>query len=121
VLPAGAVVELHGTYDISHSDNTIVVQGTSARPVFIRGVSASSRPVARRGWEVKGTYAVIENIEFGPLPDLSSTGSLAILLPSSHIVLRHSDLHGTLSGGGLGIVNWEVPWGVVYTGSGVDR
>ena len=25
----------------------------------------------RRGWEVTGTYAVVENIEFGPMPDLS--------------------------------------------------
>jgi hypothetical protein len=42
-----------------------------------------------------------------------------IRLPASHIVLRHSELHGTPSDGGLGIVNWEVPYGVVYTGSGV--
>jgi len=33
-LPAGAVVELHGTYDASHSSPaTIVAQGTSARHV----------------------------------------------------------------------------------------
>ena len=119
-LPAGAVVELHGTYDVAHSSPyTIVVQGTSASPVFIRGVSAASRPLARRSWEIQGTYAVIENIEFGPVPDQSSTGSLVIRLPASHIVLRHSELHGTLSDGGLGIVNWEVPYGVLYTGTGV--
>jgi hypothetical protein len=119
-LPAGAVVELHGTYDFSHSSPaTIVPQGTSANPVFIRGVSSTSRPLARSAWEVKGTYAIIENIEFGPKPDQSDTGSLVILLPSSHIVLRNSELHGTLSGGGLGIVNWEVPYGVPYTGAGV--
>ena len=114
-LPAGAVVELHGTYDASHaSPATLVAAGTAARPVFIRGVSASSRPLARRFWEVKGTYLIIENIEFGPQPDQSDTGSLVIRLPASHVVLRHSDLHGTLDSGGLGIVNWEVPYGEVY-------
>jgi len=119
-LPPGAVVELHGTYDASHATPaTIVSRGTAARPVFIRGVSADSRPLARRFWEVKGTYLIIENIEFGPLPDRSDTGSLVIRLPASHVALRNSDLHGTLDSGGLGVVNWEVPYGVVYTGTGV--
>ena len=70
VLPAGAVVELHGTYDTPHtSPATIVAQGTREAPVFIRGVSKESRPLARRGWEVKGTYAILEHLEFGPMPD----------------------------------------------------
>jgi hypothetical protein len=115
-LPAGSVVELHGTYDTGHS---IVAQGTSARPVYIRGASVDKRPLVRRGWEIKGTYAILENLEFGPTPDQSNTGSLVIRLPASHIVLRHSDVHGTLKGGGLGIVNWEVGYGEIYTGTGV--
>ena len=41
--------------------------------MFIRGVSTDSRSLARRFWEVKGTYLIIENIEFGPLPDRSDT------------------------------------------------
>ncbi len=119
-LPAGAVVELHGTYEASHSSPaTIVAQGTSARPVFIRGVSSTSRPLVQRGWEVTGTYGIIENIEFGPRPDLSTTGGIAILLPASHIVVRHNDMHGSPTDGGLGILNWEVPYGVPYTGPGV--
>lgn len=69
VVPAGAVIELHGTYDTSHaSPSTITVQGTSAKPVYIRGVSAASRPLVRRSWEVTGTYAVLENLAFGPMP-----------------------------------------------------
>jgi len=68
---------------------------------------------------VTGTYAVLENLAFVPMPDLSDGGSLVIRLPSSHVVLRHSDLQGTPSGGGLGIVDWEVNWGEVYTGPGV--
>ena len=100
------------------SPATIVAQGTSARPVYIRGASATNRPLVRRGWEVKGTYAILENLEFGPTPDQSATGSLVIRLPASHIVLRHSDLHGTPGGGGLGIVNWEVGYGEIYKGTG---
>ena len=120
LLPAGAIVELHGTYDVAHgSPATIVSQGTSAKPVYIRGVSSTSRPLVRNGWELRGTYLVVENIEFGPMPDLSATGGMVILLPSSHVVVRHSDLHGTPTDGGLGIVNWEVPYGVPYTGPGV--
>jgi hypothetical protein len=119
-LPAGSVVELHGTYDASHSSPaTIVSQGTSTRPVYVRGVSPTSRPLVRRQWEVKGTYLIVENIEFGPMPDQSNTGSLVIRLPASHVVLRNSDLHGTLNDGGLGIVNWEIGYGDIYTGPGV--
>ena len=118
-LPAGSVVELHGTYDFSHSSPaTIVANGTASAPVYIRGVSAASRPLARSSWEVRGSYMIIENIEFGPLPDQSDTGSMVILLPADHIAVRHNDIHGLLTGGGLGIVNWEVPYGVIYTGTG---
>ena len=119
-LPAGAVVEMHGNYDTSHgSPATIVAQGTSANPVFIRGVSATNRPYIRRFWEVRGTYAILENLEFGPTSDMSNTGGMVIRLPASHIALRHSELHGTPTGGGLGIVNWEVGYGEVYNGPGV--
>jgi hypothetical protein len=119
-LPAGAVVEMHGIYDTSHgSPATIVAQGTAANPVFIRGVSATSRPLIRSFWEVKGTYAILENLEFGPTSDMSQTGGMVIRLPASHIALRHSDLHGTPSEGGLGIVNWEVGYGEIYNGPGV--
>ena len=118
-LPAGAVVELHGIYDNSHSSPaTIVSNGTASAPVFIRGVSTTSRPLARRSWEVRGSYLIVENIEFGPLPDQSDTGSMVVLLPSDHVTVRHNDVHGLPVGGGIGVVNWEVPYGVVYTGPG---
>ena len=119
-LPAGSVVELHGTYDASHSSPaTIVSNGTASAPVFIRGVSATSRPVAHRSWEIRGSYLVVENIEFGPMADQSDTGSMVVLLPSDHVSVRHNDVHGLpVQGGGIGVVNWEVPYGVVYTGPG---
>src|SRR5262245_24779333 len=62
-VPAGSVVELHGFYDVAQSSpNTLVMQGTAANPVFIRGASTSSRPFIRRGWEVTGTYYILENL-----------------------------------------------------------
>ncbi|HEY7173091.1 MAG TPA: right-handed parallel beta-helix repeat-containing protein [Vicinamibacterales bacterium] len=106
-LPAGSVVELHGTYDANHeSPRTIVASGTAANPVFIRGVSTTARPIARALWQVRGSYVVLENLEFGPR-DSQTTGGLVILAPGDHIVLRHSNLHGNLTGGGMGIESWD--------------
>ena len=106
-LPAGAVVELHGVYDASHSSpRTIVASGTSGSPVFIRGASASARPLIRNAWELKGTYVILENLEFGAL-DANQTGELAILAPINYAALRHSDLHGNLNGGGMGVASWN--------------
>ncbi len=106
-LPAGAVVELHGTYDQSQSSpRGIVANGTSTSPVFIRGASASTKPIIRNYWEVGGNYLVMENLEFGPLNN-SQTGSLVLLAPIGHVALRGSDLHGNPTDGGLGIVSWD--------------
>ena len=106
-LPAGSVVELRGTYDASHtSPATIVAQGTAAQPVFIRGAGATSRPLIRNGWELKGTYAILEFLEFGPL-NSTQTGALMMLSPSHHLTVRDSDFHGNLSHGGIGVQSWD--------------
>ncbi len=34
-------------------------------------------------------------------------------------MLRHSEVHGTLTDGGIGVVDMEVPYGSVYTGPGI--
>ncbi len=107
VLPAGAVVELHGTYDRSQSSPaTFVADGTSANPVFIRGVSAAAKPLIRNAWEVTGSYVILENLEFGPL-NSAQTGALVFLAPINHAALRTSDLHGNLNDGGLAIESWS--------------
>ena len=107
-VPAGSVVEIHGFYDVSQSSpNTLLMQGTAANPVFIRGASSTNRPLIRRNWEVTGTYYILENLEFGPMPDQSTTGSLVVLSPTSHMALRYSELHGTLDDGGMGNENWN--------------
>jgi hypothetical protein len=89
-LPPGAVVELHGIRRSHATPATIVSRGRPPARVHPR-VSADSRPL--RAVSGKSTYLIIENIEFGPLPDRSDTGSLVIRLPASHVALRSSDLH----------------------------
>ncbi|HEY7173093.1 MAG TPA: hypothetical protein VH417_19715 [Vicinamibacterales bacterium] len=106
-VPAGSVVELHGVYDAAFtSPNILVVQGRPDRPVFVRGVDSSSRPQIHAGWQVTGSYAIFENLDFGPADD-STTGFLVFLAPSDHLALRSSEVHGNRSGGGLGIESWE--------------
>jgi hypothetical protein len=106
-VPAGAVVEIHGTYDNGHtSPNGVMSLGTAARPAFIRGVSAAAKPLIRRGWEVSGSYLVMENLSFRPL-SATETGYVVILAPADHISLRHSEVTGIPSGGGLGVVSWD--------------
>jgi hypothetical protein len=106
-LPAGAVVELHGTYDWSHeSPRTIVANGTVTAPVYIRGASPTAKPLIRRGWEVKGNYIILENLEFGPNGQ-SNTGSLVFLSPINHAALRHSHVHGNLNEGGVAVESWD--------------
>jgi len=106
-IPAGSVVELHGFYDVSQtSPNTILALGTAASPVFIRGASGA-RPIIRRAWEVTGTYFILENLEFAPMADQSTTGSLVVLAPTSYMAIRQSELHGTLDDGGMGVENWN--------------
>jgi Right handed beta helix region len=108
VLPAGSVVELHGAYDRPHSNpHGLVSMGTAASPVFIRGVSRSDRPLIRRSWEVTGSYLVLENLEFGPAADKSATGTMVVLSPASHLALRYSEFHGTLTDGGMAVENWN--------------
>src|SRR5438067_2960900 len=106
-LPGGSVVELHGTYDADHSSpRTIVAAGSALAPVYIRGASTAARPLIRNEWQVKGTYVILENLEFGPL-DTITTGDLVMLAPVNHGVIRHSELHGNPNGGGMGVVSWD--------------
>jgi hypothetical protein len=100
-LPAGSVVEVHGTYSRSHlSPNVVVVDGTAAAPVFVRGSNATTRPVLSRPLLVRGSYFVVENLSW-QLVD--KTQAFKIVSPADHGALRHSDLQGNLGGGGIGI------------------
>ncbi|MBI2450955.1 MAG: hypothetical protein HYV52_01285 [Parcubacteria group bacterium] len=114
-IPEGSVVEMHGNIyrDCSGicsytNPNIITANGTSTSPVFIRGVSDSEKPKIIANMQVKGTYAIFENLEFADADgDLSggSSGSFVIVSPSDHLALRFSDAHGNLVGGGVEIAS----------------
>lgn len=100
-LPAGAVVELHGPYSFAHSSpNNIRANGTAAAPVFIRS-DGKTRAQVTGCWEISGSYYVIEDL------DITGCGSVVLLAPTNHGVLRHSDVHGNLEGGGVGVQSWN--------------
>jgi hypothetical protein len=105
-LPAGSVVEVHGTYATRHtSPSDITANGTAAAPVWIRGQSSTSRPVMTRNWEVSGSYVILENLEFANAPP--DDDGIVLLAPLNHGVLRFSDVHGNLAGGGLSVTSFS--------------
>jgi hypothetical protein len=106
-IPAGSVVEVHGTYDFYHGSPYIIfAEGTASKPVFIRGVNVATRPLARQGWQIKGSYVIIENIEFGPL-DATDPGKVSFIAPVSHAAIRHCDIHGNSRGGGMSVASFD--------------
>jgi hypothetical protein len=106
-LPAGAVVELRGAYDASHSSpRTIVAMGTRARPVFIRGANAQDMASVLQAWELKGTYFILEHLRFRAR-DRRTAGIPLFQAPSQFAVLRHSDISGTPQEGGIGVESWD--------------
>jgi hypothetical protein len=102
-IPAGAVVELRGTYDVQYQEEKHLLSlGTAAAPAFIRG--GATRPRVTSSFEIKGNYLVIENIEFAMAgPDRS----VFFVSPASHVVVRHCEVRGNLSAGGIGMASWH--------------
>ena len=107
-LPAGSVVEVHGLYDVQHnSPNGIVINGTKEAPVFIRGTSATTKPVISRFWELSGSYYVLENLEFASSGVPSSKNQIIFHSPTSFATLRFCDVHGALDHGGIAVVSFN--------------
>jgi hypothetical protein len=103
IVPAGSVVELRGAYSRAHtSPYTLHLNGTSTAPVFVRGANSSSRPVVTAGWEISGTYFIVENITF-------ACCGVAIIAPVNTGALRNSEVRGTLTSGGMFIGSWAYP------------
>ncbi len=97
-LPAGAVVEVRGTYTTRHmSPATLTLNGTATSPVFIRGKSATERTAATAAWEPHGSYFIIENFDF-------AVGEQFLMVaPILRGVLRNSTLRGTPTSGGVAV------------------
>ncbi len=92
-LPAGSVVEIHGgPYEYS-GWKKIIVQGTAAKPVFIRGFDSVSRVRTQSATglvhdlRIEGSYLIFENQEYynGPY--------IRIWENSDHIAIRNCEVH----------------------------
>lgn len=104
-IPAGSVVEIHGTYD---STIDITSDGTLQSPIFLRGESEESKPVLNTRIRIGGAYIVVENILTSPTPN--GGAGISIREGASNVVIRNSELSGVgdLSRtGGLGIGSWD--------------
>jgi len=88
-VPAGSVVVIAGgTFD---SLVSISSAGTSARPIFYRGLNAASPPLLKNKLAIEGAakYVIVENIAV----DLDyQTSGIDIAGPAHHIALRHCDI-----------------------------
>lgn len=99
-LPAGSTVEVHNTYTKAHtSPDTIIANGTVGAPVFIRGQTAALKPRITLAMEVRGSYVILENLEFA----FTDEEGISMLAPMNHGAVRNSDIHGNLTGGGISV------------------
>ena len=98
-VPAGAVVEIRGTYSKNHtSPNTVNCQGTASQPAFIYGAPGA---VVTGEWEIKGSYCIIEKLKF------SGGAGWTFLGPGDHLALRDSEVQGDLGWGGFRVQTWD--------------
>ena len=104
-LPAGSIVELHGTYTAVM--DPFQINGTVGNPVFIRGVDSNNIPLIKAPWYPKGSYYIIENVHFTDSGDNATAGKIYMVSPSDHVVLRNSEVDGNANAGGLGVLSWD--------------
>jgi len=106
-VPEGSIVEIHGgPYQHTSGPNLRLDGfGTALRPVFFRALSSSNLVrigvSAQTGFQRDASYVIIENLSLYSYrinPDTDTT--------VGHIALRNSEVTGSMSGGGMGIVSW---------------
>jgi len=95
-LPAGAVVELHGTYSYAPLGyENITGSGTVTAPIFIRGKDANTKPTITTKWSIEGNYIILENLLFNTVGRIEIGANYAISI-------RNNELVGSLTSGGIG-------------------
>jgi hypothetical protein len=95
-LPEGSVVEVHGG-PYNYIQGTTNWSGSAAKPIFIRGVGMprfNARMEVYNDVGAGGQYVIMEGMSFY---------SFSIGRRYRAVTLRHSDVHGDLSGGGVGV------------------
>ncbi|HMR79609.1 MAG TPA: right-handed parallel beta-helix repeat-containing protein [Polyangiaceae bacterium] len=88
-LAPGSVIELSGGPFVG-GKLEISGDGTADKPIFVRGPSAGNRVVIQRETTIRGSYLIVENIDF----DLSKLSSGMSIENADHVALRHSEVHG---------------------------
>ncbi len=96
-LPAGSVVQVHGT--LKARSIIIDAEGTSARPVFVRGASTNEPADIQAKVQVAGRYVILENIRQSGRWVLFVAPHLQTV--PHHVAVRNCELAGerTLSSG----------------------
>ena len=90
-LPAGSIVEIPAGVHTASRPIVIGGTGTPCQPIIVRGASAAARPTLRAAVGIRGSYVIVENIDF----DLSTSESHMLgISMSDHVSLRHSEIHG---------------------------
>ncbi|MBI5762203.1 MAG: Ig-like domain-containing protein [Planctomycetes bacterium] len=99
-LTPGSVVEIHGT-DINYNSRiNITGEGTLAKPIFIRGANAASKPLFRVGLKIECNFVICENLEYDARDWGTGTfgaGWIAVTASDAapfkvyhHVAIRHS-------------------------------
>jgi len=97
VLAAGSVVEIHGG-PYTGMSATYLMNGTVDKPVFIRGVSDTGRPVIRQSvFRFDGQYFIVENLDF------YDKSLIRFNTTSKYGSLRNSEVHNPV--GAIGATN----------------
>jgi hypothetical protein len=89
-LPAGSVVEVHGS---GYGGATWNVNGTASNPVFIRGAGANEKPRFNEDLTISGSgYGIVEYLDVSPG---------RVFLTAQRTALRHSEVHDSTKAGAL--------------------
>ncbi len=91
-VPAGSVVEVHGGPYTVLTGGAYVVKtfnGTSSRPVFLRGLNQDTMPIISFEMRIRGHYFIIENIDW----DGGTLNLHKNTLPHEFISIRHCEVH----------------------------
>lgn len=88
-VPAGAVIEIVGTYATPQtSPRRLVLNGTKDQPIVIRNGSRTDPARITASWEVTGSYFTIEGLAFQP------GAGLVVVAPTVGVRLKNLELAG---------------------------
>jgi hypothetical protein len=108
----GAAIEIHGTYDASHTG--FGWTGSAEIPIWIVGQSHELRPLLTGRWESRdAAYVIFEDLHFGPHDAADKEFGAHLTEGSHHLAFRRVEWSGNANAaGGLGMGSWR------YDGSG---